>query len=164
VTLAIVVSDTSPIRALQHLNLAAVLGKLYGQVYLPEQVAAELRRPQRRFPAFDPGGFPFFVVQAVRDRQRLAELRAKRLDDGEIEAILLALEKSASLILVDERIGRRVAVELGLRAVGVLGVLLHAKQQALIPAIRPLMARLQNEIDFHLSAALIEEVLRIADE
>ena len=163
-TLSIVVSDTSPLRALQHLDLVPILRQLYDHVYIPDVVAAELRRAPRRFPAFDLSAFPFLVIESVHDRKRFVELQGKRLDAGEVEAILLALEKSAGLILIDERMGRRVALEMGLHTVGVLGVLLQAKQRTLIPAIGPHIIRLQKEIDFHLSAALIGEVMRIAQE
>jgi len=164
VTLPIVISDTSPLRALQHLDLVVILRKLYDRVYIPDVVAVELNRAQRRFPGLDLSAFPFLVIETAQDQKRLAELQRKRLDAGEVQAILLALEKSAGLILIDERMGRRVATEMGLHAVGVLGVLLQAKQQALISAIGPHIIRLQKEIDFHLSPALIREVLRIAQE
>ena len=98
---------------------------------------------------------------------RMASGRAEletRLDAGEAAAIALAVEKAASIILIDERKGRRIAAEYGMRPVGVLGVLVQAKNRALIPAVRPLIDQLQKGIDFHLSPQLIAEVLRAAHE
>jgi predicted nucleic acid-binding protein len=66
--MAIVVSDTSPIRALHHLGILRVLESLYGRVYVPDAVAEELRRPSRRFPAFEPNAFPFLFIEAPRDQ------------------------------------------------------------------------------------------------
>ena len=161
--MAIVVSDTSPIRALQHLQLLAILEGLYERVYLPHAVADELRRAQRRFAALEPTVFPFFVIESPKDTTRLRAL-SQRLDAGEAAALVLALEKPGTSVLLDERDARRVAAELGLHTVGVLGVLLLAKQQGLVTQLRPLIERLQREIDFHLSPKLISQVLGLARE
>lgn len=161
--MAIVVSDTSPIRALHHLAMVGVLEQLYGRVYLPEAVAQELRRPGRRFPAFEPGAYPFLVVESPRDEARVRSLEEK-LDRGEAAALALALEHNARYVLIDERDGRRIARELGLTVVGVLGILSEAKGRGLVPAIEPLLRRLQRELDFRLTPGLISEVLRQAGE
>jgi hypothetical protein len=160
----IVVSDTSPVRALQHLALLPILEHLYVNVLLPQGVADELGRAQERFPALDLSAFPFFAIEAAHDRARVIELQKQKLHAPEAEAIQLAIEKAAALILIDERAGRRVATKLGLHPVGVLGVLIQAKRKAFIPSIQPCIIRLEKEIDFHLSAELIAEVLRIAGE
>lgn len=54
------------------------------------------------------------------------------LDPGETEAIALAVEIGADLLLIDERKGRREAKLLGLRTTGLLGVLLEAKKAGLL--------------------------------
>jgi len=161
---AIVVSDTSPLRALQVLSLVQLLEDMYREVIIPPQVAAELARPQRRFAAFDLHKWPFIRVERSQNIGLLAQIQTRQLDPGETEALALALEKSAVLLLIDERLGRRVATEMGLHPVGTLGILLQAKQQGLVAAIRPLINQLQVQIDFRLSPALTAEVLRIAGE
>jgi predicted nucleic acid-binding protein len=46
---AIIVSDTSPVRALHHLSLIHILDALYGEVIVPPAVAQELEQPKPRF-------------------------------------------------------------------------------------------------------------------
>jgi uncharacterized protein len=161
--LGIVVSDTSPIRALQHLQLLPILEALYGRVYVPTAVAEELRRTQRHFAALEPNDYPFFVIESPRDSARVAAL-SQELDAGEAAALVLALENPGCVVLLDERDGRRVAARLGLQTVGVLGILLLAKQQGHVPQLRPLIERLQREIDFRLAPQLISQILGSARE
>jgi len=76
----------------------------------------------------------------------------------------LALEIKADLLLMDERRGRAFAQELGLNVVGLLGILLQAKNQNLIAAVKPLIDRLIQEADFRVSPQLYRSILQIADE
>jgi predicted nucleic acid-binding protein len=160
---AIVVSDTSAVAALAHLELVDVLRALFAEVFVPPAVAGELMRPRGRRPAVDVARLGFVTVRAPADAGRVAELRSG-LDAGESEAIALAIELSADWVLIDEELGRRAAVGLGLQTTGVCGILLRAKGAGLIPAVGPLLARLVSEIDFHVGPRLFEHVLRIAGE
>lgn len=87
-----------------------------------------------------------------------------RLDEGESESIALAVELEADLILLDEQDGRRLAQQQGLRLMGVVGVLLLAKQQGLIDAIRPFLDALRNEAGFWLGADVYRLALEKARE
>ena len=54
------------------------------------------------------------------------------LDPGELEAIHLALESHADLLLMDEKMGVRLARERGLKVIGTLGVLVQGAQRSLV--------------------------------
>jgi uncharacterized protein len=162
-SVSIVVSDTSPIRALQHLGIIWVLGTLYGTVYLPDLVAVELRRANQLCPSLEPADFPFLKIRTPKDQARVKVVRAT-LDDGEAAALVLAIEMAADFILMDERRGRMVAVQMGLKPVGVLAVLAEAKEKTLLGAVRPLIERLQRELQFRLAPQVISSVLRRVQE
>lgn len=161
--MAIVVSDTSPIRALHHLGLTKLLEQLYGRVYVPGAVAEELRRAGLHFASFEVANYPFLTLASPKDEARVRELERK-LDRGEAAAIVLALECGAEVVLIDELTGRAAAREHGLKVIGVLGVLSQAKEHGWVPALRPLIERLQSELGFHLAPDLVSAVLRNVGE
>lgn len=161
--MSVVVSDTSPIRALAHLNLASLLRDLYGEVLIPPEVARELARTDSSLPSLKWSDIPGVRLQHPQDTARIDEL-AQFLDRGESEAIVLALEVNAKAILVDERAARSVAASMGLAVIGALGTLSRAKEKGLIAAVTPLMDELIEELDFRVSESLYREVQQTAGE
>ena len=137
---SLVVSDTSPIRALAHLNQLGLLARLFGQVLVPPAVEVELASPPAGLPKVNVRTLQGVQVRAPQNRQRVLEFM-QTLDPGESEALALALEIHADALLIDEAAGRAMAQEVGLRPIGVLGILLRAKQRNLIPELRPLLDR-----------------------
>jgi predicted nucleic acid-binding protein len=86
------------------------------------------------------------------------------LDNGEAEAIALAVESEADLLLLDEEIGRSIAARFGLKCIGLLGMLIEARHRGLIAAVRPIMDDLMAKAGFWTGQALYERVLQAADE
>jgi predicted nucleic acid-binding protein len=105
----------------------------------------------------------WLVVAAAKDRRRVEELRAD-LDLGEAEAIVLAVERRADLLLVDERRGRRTASASGLTVTGLLGVVAAAKRAGVIDAAKPVVDELIRTARFWIAPALYAEVLARLDE
>jgi predicted nucleic acid-binding protein len=159
----IVVSDTSPIRALAHLDHLPLLEKLFHEVLIPPAVSEELERPKSTLPPLSLVAHGFIIVRAPTDEALLDRLR-QELDLGEAEAITLAIEVKAGTILVDESAGRAVAVREGITTMGAIGVLLRAKRAHMIPAVRPLLQRLEHELNFFMSQPLLEQALRSVGE
>jgi len=160
---AIVVSDTSPIRALAHLSLLVLLQELFDEVLVPPAVDVELRNPPTSLHCVDVRDIAYVRIQSPRDRTKVAEF-LQVLDPGESEALALALEVGVSAVLIDEVAGRTMAKRLGLLPVGVLGLLVRAKQRGLLPEVRPLLDRLKMDLGFFISDPLRAEVLRLARE
>jgi len=67
------------------------------------------------------------------------------------------------LLIIDERKGRKIAIGLGLKIVGTLAVLLKAKKENMIPSVGDFLEKLEK-VEFRISPALKEEVLKEADE
>jgi hypothetical protein len=86
------------------------------------------------------------------------------LDIGEAEAIALAIEMKADIVLLDEIEGRDVAAQLDLPVAGILGILLAAKLKGEIPALRPEIRLLRERGNFFISRRLEAEILAAAGE
>lgn len=86
------------------------------------------------------------------------------LDLGESEAIVLAKELGAEILLIDERLGTAKARELGVETIGLLGVLVRAKELGIIPRLKPVLVELRDIAGFWMSEALISRVLKSVGE
>jgi predicted nucleic acid-binding protein len=161
--MSIVVSDTSPIRALHFLRCMELLEQLFGEVYVPEAVHRELLQPTRPGTEVDASTYAFITIRRPADRSRVNAWLVD-LDPGESEALALAEELSASTILIDEADGRAAAEMAGFLVTGTLGVLARAKRQGLLPAVAPLLDCLRDELGFYMTDLLRNQVLRLSGE
>lgn len=152
----IVVSDTSPISNLIDIGLDRLLVEMYGEVIVPHAVHDELRKVHPNLPKF-------LRVEKIQDERAVGRLKAE-LDLGEAEAVVLAKELHADVLLMDEQEGRRVAVREGLRVVGLLGVLIEARQEKKIGPLKPVLERLQSVAGFWMTDKLKTEVLESVGE
>ncbi|MDE3259348.1 MAG: DUF3368 domain-containing protein [Gemmatimonadota bacterium] len=157
-----VICNTSPLQYLHQANVLELLPALVGQVYIPEAVAAELREGRRRnvpLPAVEE--LSWLVVRPVRDPTLLPLVT--NLGDGEKEVLALGLETQSPLLLIDDRDARRYARTLELEVSGTLGLLLRAKEQGVLDAVRPVLDRLQS-LRFRLNVGTRQKVLERAGE
>lgn len=161
----IVVSDTSPITNLAAVGLLDILHQLYDRVIIPQAVYDEMASLNYSVPgALEVQTLSWIDSQPVSDLTRSIELQ-NQLDIGEAEAIILALELQADLLLIDERKGRKVAAQCGVKKInGLLGVLLEAKQKKLISEIKPIVDALIDHQNFRISDRLYSRVLQVAGE
>jgi predicted nucleic acid-binding protein len=158
-----VISDTSPIRCLAHLGHLDLLPALFAETLVPEAVVRELENPTARLPPLAGVYLPFVHVRSPVDRSKVREF-LRTLQEGESEALALALEVGASSILVDDAAAKAEAKRVGLVPVGVIGLLLRAKQRSMIPVVLPLVDRLRDEIGFYISTNFRANVAQLANE
>jgi len=151
---SLVIADTSPLNYLIQCELVALLEGLFERVVIPPAVLDELRDP----------GAPVAVRHWALALPSWAEVRSPAddrpldgLDLGESQAIALACELNADLLLIDERAARQAARDRGLRVVGSLGILQIAALRGLID-LAASMERLKST-NYRLTARLIEEAL-----
>jgi predicted nucleic acid-binding protein len=121
----IVVADTSPLNYLIRLGNPQILKDIYGRVLVPSAVLIELRHPQApaevRAWTFNP---PTWLEE--KQVQEIDATLPVELGAGEREAISLALEVKADVLLIDERAGRDEAEARHIQVAGTLAVLLQA--------------------------------------
>ncbi len=145
-----IVPDSSCLISLERIDQLHLLPALYRPVVSPPEV-------QREFGI----RLPWLQLEAPSDKTLVAAL-GLLVDEGEAEAIALACERSWRVAL-DDRRARSVATRLGVRVIGTVGILVRAKQSALVSSLKPLLDNLESS-GFHLGDALKREALRLAGE
>lgn len=160
----IVVSNTSPITNLAAIGQLDLLRQLYEHILILQAVYGELTTGGGQQPgATEVRTLAWIETRAVKDRTLVAALRGE-LDEGEAEAITLAKELVADLLLLDERRGRAVASRLTLRFVGVLGTVIEAKQKGPLLAVKPVLDDLVTKAGFWISPQLYTRILQATGE
>lgn len=144
---SIVIADSSCLIALLNIGEIDILPKLYDNIFITPEVESEfgLELPD------------WIVVKPVIENQRLEYLKSI-LDLGEATSIALASDTSESLLVIDEKKGRRIATELGIAILGTVGVLIRAHESGLIDSLDSVAARLEA-VGFRLSTDVKNELL-----
>ena len=148
-----VVSDTSVLLNLCLIGQQEILRVFFKQVWVPAEVKLEFENLVRTDLRFKSVAWPQWAEVHQPKNPKLPSLDSWHLGPGEIHALALALEHR-STILIDEKLGRRAARQLGLQPLGVVGLLVEAKTRRLLPELRPLFARLKHEAGFWVSEAV----------
>lgn len=152
----IVFSNTTPFIALASIDHLDLLPRLFGKIHVAGSVVQECAEGGR-IVVPDLQKLEWLVTVPDKDTTGLPILF--ELDQGEKQTILLAKQYAADKILVDERLGRRVAEYLGLSVTGTLGVLAKAKAAKLIPSFQE-AAQAMREQGIYYNPALILRIAR----
>ncbi|MCW1925218.1 DUF3368 domain-containing protein [Luteolibacter arcticus] len=160
----IVVADTSSVLNLCCLRHEHVLQELFGKLLAPPAVWDEFQKLAGSDPRFAGLAFPAFIEIVAPSRVPPTLAGNERLHSGEVNALALASEIKADAILMDERAGRTEAKALGIPAIGILGILIRAKELSLVPELAPLLDQLQSRAGFWIAESLRERVLKLAGE
>lgn len=148
----VVVTDTSCLIILEKIALLPVLNQLFKIVLTTPEIASEYgsQLPE------------WIIVISVKDKS-LQQKLALMVDKGEASAIALAHEVENKYLITDDLEARKLSIKLGLSVIGTLGILLRAKQEGYISAVKPFV-ELMKQTDFRVSDELYQTVLRKADE
>ncbi len=151
-----VVSDTTAITTLLKIGEERLLQLLFGSVIIPQAVSDELRAFHPQLPAF-------VSLRAVTEPEiRLAGTES--LGRGEAEAIKLAREIGADLLLTDDRKARAAAERIGIRCAGLPALLVKAKQSGHLASVQVALELMEQNGNFCLSERVRAETLKFAGE
>lgn len=161
------VSDSSTLIHLALIGRLKLLQEYYDQVLIPPAVWREVvdegqgRADAREVEDAAQSGWLKVVVPAD---EFLLRLLKRDLDEGEAEAIVLALEQKTAVILLDESEARKVAEMYGLHKTGVIGLLIRARLEGKIPLLRPELDRLRRVAGFWMGEDLYRHALQVVGE
>lgn len=147
------VSDTSPISNLAFIGRLQLLRAEVPTLWIPTAVERELKQhPDAKARSkIDEAIRDGWIRVGTSQATPLKALLLQQVHQGEAEAISLAADLKAELLLIDESEGRSLAQQAGLRVTGTLGVLLRAKHFGRISAVKPEIDVLRVKARFFLS-------------
>lgn len=153
----LVVSDTGPIRYLALIGHVDKLPVLYGAVAIPDSVARELSHPNTPEPARALIAAPpaWLTIHAVSGVDPELDI----LGSGERQAIWLAEQIQADLVLCDDLVARKIAIKRHLQVIGTLGVLRDAAKRGLLE-IASALDQLRTRTNFRATDELYNEILK----
>ena len=144
----VIIADSSCLIALHRIGHLNLLKELFGCITITAEVAEESKM-----------SLPNWIQTKTVKNVALMHVLQTNLDCGEASALALGLEYRNPLILIDERKGRKRAVELGLKIKGTLGILFEAYHKGLIPNLKTEIDALR-QINFRMSNQLIDQILK----
>jgi predicted nucleic acid-binding protein len=162
-----IVSNTSTILNLAIIEKLDTLRGQFEEVWIPPAVLNELR-VDTDFPGAAQIrralGEKWLRVEELSNIQ-VSQVLKRELDQGEAEAIALALQINTTMILMDEHEGRENAKALGLSPIGIiLGVILREKRRGKLASVSDTLKDLREKAGFHIAESLYNQVLREAGE
>jgi predicted nucleic acid-binding protein len=148
----IIIADTSCLIALTNINELQLLHKLYGHIFTTREVADEFIN-----------ALPAWINIKEIINKHLQVVLENEIDKGEASAIALAIEQTDAILILDDYKARKIAIRLGLKLTGTVGIIVKAKKAGFISSIQPLLNRLKTN-HFHISPQLEEIALKQAGE
>lgn len=154
-----IVSNATPLINFGAIRRLDILERLFHQLIIPLAVKQELFEKGILYPSTATLEAATFLETRVVQNVNQCESLKVDLNEGEAEAIALALELNAALLLIDEVEGRRVAASYQIPFTGSIGCLVQAKKQGIIVAIKPLIDAMQTTARFWVSHQLYQTIL-----
>lgn len=104
-TSSLIISNTTPLINFSGIDRLDILEKLFFKISIPLAVQKELEEKKGLFPNIEfIFNSSFVSIQEIQNEKIYKSLKID-LDDGEAEAITIAIENNAELLLLDEIAG-----------------------------------------------------------
>lgn len=154
-----IVSNSTPLINFAAIDRLDILETLFTELTIPPAVEYEVLEGGQQYPSMTAiRQVSFIATHSIRN-EMLRDALTMDLDPGEAEAITLALEEKADLLLLDEIAGRTIAESYQLSFTGSIGCLIEAKKAGIIPAVRPLLDAMREKARFWLNPRLYARIL-----
>lgn len=154
-----IISDASPLIVLLKTNKLSLLKELFEKILVPEAVHKEITAKEHEKTIFNK--IEWIETSTIRNTE-MTTLLEKLIDRGEAEAIVLAKELNATL-LIDDAKARKYAKLLNVDVIGTLGLLKIAKNRGLISSVRKTINDMLTE-GYYIEDKLIKKILKDVGE
>lgn len=159
-----IVSNTSPLINFAAIDRLDILQKLFGDITIPKAVERELLERGTFYPSASVIRTSTFIHCVEIKGHAFSSTLSRNLEDGEAEAITLALDHQAELILLDELAARQIARVHNLKYTGTIGCLIDAKKSDIITLVKPLLDDMIERARFWISEQLYQKTVGICGE
>ena len=149
-----IIADSSCLIILEKLELPSILKTLFHEITIPEAVQREVYNIET----------PPYWIKVLKVKQPIATIILEQsLGSGESEAISLAIERKAKLLIVDDLAARNAAVKAHLNITGTVGILIEARKTGLITNLKDILVAMQKH-DFRISQSVFEIAIKLSGE
>ncbi len=158
-----IICNATPLINFASINRLDILKSLFVEMVIPQAVYSET--VESGFPSSET------IVKGieagwlkVKSVPEMPDSIPLELDAGEREVIALALTEQKTRVVLDEKRARKVAQSLDLNVIGTLGILILAKQNQIIPKVKPLLDSMITEAQYWVNQSLYDNVLQAVSE
>lgn len=158
-----VIVNTTPLIALCHVGQLDILKKMYGEIAIPQAVYRELSAKKESICKKQVDASLDWIHVEKIENQMAKSMFKTQLHDGEVEVMILAKEKSADTVIIDDANAKKYAKYLKLPVTGTLGVLIKAKRQGSISQLKPVLQEMIDK-NIYISEKLMKYCLEQVEE
>ncbi len=149
--IALGITDSSPIIALNGINRLDLLDGHFTSLIAPEAVAEEV------------GIIPEWITVTPIKQPRVIDIFPSSIHKGEAAVIALALENPEAVLVLDDWHAREFVRRRHFKMIGTIGLILRAHQQGRIEKVTPILNQLE-EAGFRMSRSVLAEAIHLAGE